>query len=414
MTGAVTDRFPVLEHAQYRKLLLANAVTTLGFWFTYIALFTRFVFETNVGPVSVAALSFVGLLPALLFGPVAGGIADRFDRRRLLVGAELASTAVLVALLLDDSMLVSFAAFFGLNVFTELYKPAQRAVVTQMMPPEDYVAANGLLSSTTTTARIVGPGVAGAIVAVVEPEVLFAVDAVTYLASVVVLATLPSYAVESEPDATLAVDLRRGVAFVRNHRTLGLLLLVGVGAYGTVGAFNALIPVFVRDVLALEATAYGFLMVGTSVGAFVAGLALGWLGDVVDELPSLAAALVVVGAGILTMVLAPVFGVVLAMGVVAGFGFSAVGSLALAVVQKQAGAEYTGRVVGLFRGSNKGSQLAAMALGGVAAATAGVTTVFAGVGLGLVGLGVVVGGVVTFTEWLHAPVPDDGTDVAGR
>lgn len=387
---AILERFPVLEYAEYRKLLAVNAVTTFGFWFTYIALFTRFVFETEVGVVSVAALSFVGLVPALLFGPVAGSVADRFDRRRLLIGAELASTAVLVALLLDDSKLVAYAAFFGLNAFTELYKPAQRAVLTRMVPEEEYVSANGLLSTTATVARIVGPGVAGALVAVVEPEVLFAADAVTYLASVVVLATLPSYTVESDSTSSLAADLGEGLAFVRNRRTLGLLIAIGVGAYGTVGAFNALIPVYVRDVLGLDATAYGVLMTGTAGGAFVAGVLLGWLGDAVDELPSLGASLIVVGGGIVAMVAFPTFGVVVAMGAIAGFGFSAVGSLALAVVQKRSGSTYTGRVVGLFRGANKGSQLAAMALGGVVAAATGVPAVFVGVGVGLAALGAAV------------------------
>lgn len=406
---ALSERFAVLGHAEYRKLLLSNVVTTTGFWFTYIALFTRFVFEANVGPVSVATLSFVGLLPALLLGPVAGGIADRFDRRRLMYGAEFASAVLLVVLLVERSTAVAYTAFFMLSALTELYKPAQRAVITQIVPEEDFLAANGLLSSTSTIARIAGPGVAGAIVAFVDPEVLFAVDAVSYLLSGLVLFRLPSYTVDDSEHQSFGVEFREGLAFVRNRGTLLLVLAVSVVAYGAVGVYNALLPVYVREVLDLGSTTFGVLTTGTSLGAFIGGVGLSWFGDDVSELFWLGVALVIVGAGVLTVVAVPAVGVVVVVVVAMGLGFSAVGAIALTMVQKLSGSEFTGRSVGIYRGANKGSQLAAMVLGGVAAAASGVSAVFVVVGTVLACLGVAV--VLLTRVGDLVPAPKTGTDV---
>lgn len=376
-----------LSHPDFRKLLLSRVVTAVGWWFTFIALFGQFVFEAQAGAVSVAGLTIASAIPSAVVSPVAGAIVDRFDRRRLLIGAELLSGSVVFVLVFHRSMLVGYASLLVLGAMSELFHPAQRAILPEMMSDEDLLAANGLLSNVSTVARIGGPGLAGLAIAFVEPELMFLLDAASYVVSAVVLYFLGSYAVDADAD-TLLGSFRDGVRYLRGQRTLVLILGVSLFGYVGAGAYNAILPLYVREALSLGSSMFGYLTTTTAFGAFLASVAVTTYGDLLDELRAVAGSVAVFGVGVLGLTADLSFPVVAAITVGMGFSFTALSIYAQTTIQDVAGSERTGRITGLYRSTNKVGQIGAMVAAGFIAANIGVVGLFSLTGAFLVVFGV--------------------------
>lgn len=382
------DRLDVLRERDYRRLMYSNAATTLGYWFTYVALYGKFAFEEQLGPVPIAGLAAVGLLPSLFVSPIAGSVVDLVDTRRTLVVSELGGAAAVSILVFSPSLTTAYACFFLFGSFNEIYKTAQRAYVTSLVDEDRLIQANALLKNVSTAARISGPGVAGALLVVLPTTAIFVVDAVSYVLSALLLATLASMQTDAPAETAVLEGFRNGVSFLRTRRRL--LATIGVSglAYGGAGVFNALVPIYVREVLGLETATFGVLTALTSGGAFVAGALLTVKGNVVDKYTGISLTTTTVGVGVLLLAAFARLTVVVPVAFVMGFSFSAVGIFAVTVVQETAGEQYTGRIIGMYRGVNKTSQLLLMSVAGVVAARTGVIDLFVGTGLLLTGVGV--------------------------
>lgn len=393
--GSWRESFRPLRHSDYRKLLLSTVVTSVGWWFTFIALFGQFAFEAEAGAISVAGLTMVSALPSALISPVAGTIVDRFDRRRLMITTELVSGAVVFALVFYQSFVVAYASIFVLGAMSELFHPAQRALLPAMLSDEDdLLAANGLLSNVSTIARIGGPGLAGFAIAFLEPEVMFLADAASYVLSAVVLYFFGTYAVDADED-TLLGSFRIGVRYLFDERVLLWIVGLSVIGYAGAGAYNAILPLYVREVMSLGSSTFGYLTTATAFGAFLASVTVTAYGDVIGELPAIAGSIVVLGACIFALTALQSILVVAVVAVLMGFSFTSQSIYAQTTIQSVAGSELTGRINGLYRSTNKVGQIGAMVAAGVVTANVGVVTLFSVTGVFLLVLGA--GAVVLFT-----------------
>ena len=233
----------------------------------------------------VGVVSAAGTFPVLLFALYAGVLADRYDRLRLVLGAQ-------ALLLIQASLLwwfqwsanMSIGWLFALALFggtvNALDIPARQSLIIDLVGREDLLDAIALNSSGFNLARIIGPSIAAVIIARFGLAWCFALNALSYGAVLIGLLRihLPrqgSRAVQASPRE----GLWQGLAYMRRTREVAALMRM-VAVYSIFGVpYLVLLPVIARDVLLQDARAYGFLLTCVGIGALIAALALAAVGQ---------------------------------------------------------------------------------------------------------------------------------------
>jgi MFS family permease len=217
-------------------------------------------------------------LPVLLFGLYGGVLADRYDKRRLLIGAQAAMGVLALALaLLDLSGAVQlwqvYGLAFGLGVASALDTPVRQAFVVEMVGPDDLPNAVSLNSATFNSARIVGPAAAGIAIAAVGTGWVFAANALSYVAVLAGLRAIRTYELFPSTRVERAKgQLREGLSYVRSRPDL-LVPMVLVFMVGTFGLnFQITLALVVKEVFGRSAGSYGLLSAFLAVGSLLGAL----------------------------------------------------------------------------------------------------------------------------------------------
>jgi MFS family permease len=302
---------------------------------------------------SAATLGLVlaaGGVPSLLLGPWGGAVADRFDLRRLIIATQAVS-GVLAAVLwgLAVAGRLSVGVIVGVGVvggFVQIVdSPARQALVGSLVPPDDLSSAVSLNGVLMNTARVVGPAVAGVLIATVGTTPCFAVNAVSYLAVIVaMLAVRPLATARRVPGS--AGGVRDGLRYAAGRQQLWLPLvmmsLVGLFAFN----FAVVLPVFARVAFNGGGGTYGLMSTVLSVGSVVGSLAVGLVRH--PRRTYLVAATVGFGislAGTAVSPTVPVACVALVLTGATGFAFA---TLASTTLQLHSAPAYRGRIVALW------------------------------------------------------------------
>lgn len=255
---------------EFRRLFLAHTVSRAGDAFNTVALVVL-VFRLTGSGRGVATTVAFEVAPVLLLGPVAGVVADRFPRRRVMIAADLVRAAVVFVLVVShDTTATVFAVAFGLSTAALLFNPAAASLVPDVVDDDELVAANSALWTTAVASQIVLAPLAGAVVAAFGVGPAFAVNAASYLVSAVFLSRLRA----GRDPADLAVagwrSARDGIVAVRSHPLLARLAVVQVLASLSAGATSGLLVVLAADALDVDASGFGLLLAAIGVGAVAA------------------------------------------------------------------------------------------------------------------------------------------------
>lgn len=228
-------------------------------------------------------------LPVLLFSIFGGVFVDRWPKRRVLLATQ--SAAMIQALLLWALIATGTVQLWHIYVLAlllgltnSLYLPASRAFVVEMVGREDLPNAVALNFSFSTLARIVGPGMAGIIIAASGVTTLFLLNALSFLPAMVSLALIKSHELHAQALQHRSVgerqntwqSLREGVEYVWKTPAVLLVVLV-VGLVLLFGSnFNVVLPLFATNVLHVGATGFGFLSAAIGIGSLCSALWLAW------------------------------------------------------------------------------------------------------------------------------------------
>jgi MFS family permease len=280
------DRFASLRafrHRNFRRFWLGAFVSNVGTWMETIAVGVWVTQSTGRGgwTATVAALMY---FPALVFGPLGGAIADRRDRRQLvawLTWAQLLLAATLAALALLGRLslpAVSVLAFLS-GCANALLAPVSSALLSELVPREDLLSALSLSSAQYNLGRIVGPGLAALVMAMGGLGAAFALNALSFVAVMVAVATVQLPAPEPRLHGHLLAEIRTGVRVA--HEDIGirtaLWLTFAVGAL--VAPFIGLLPVFAIVELGRGASGTSVLATAQGVGAVAAAFLAGSLAE---------------------------------------------------------------------------------------------------------------------------------------
>jgi len=271
--------FPALRHRNFRLFVVGQGISLVGYWMQSVAQ-GWLVYRLEGRPLDLGKVAVAGYLPILCLAPLAGVVADRLPRRRVLLVTQalLGLLALALGVLVwTGAVTVPLVVLFagGVGLVSALDVPTRQSFLVEMTSAEDLPNAIALNSSIFNGARLVGPALAGTLVAALGEAPCFFLNAASYVAVLVALALMRLPPSERPRTAqALGAGFLSGIRYVWGAPVLrNLLLLLGVVS-GLGVQYNLLMPVFARTVLRTNAFGYGLLHTAGGVGAIAAALQL--------------------------------------------------------------------------------------------------------------------------------------------
>jgi MFS family permease len=364
----------------FGRLWAASAVSNIGDGIA-LAAFPLLAAAFSRDPAAVAGLTFAFTAPWLVFGLPAGALADRFDRRLLMVSVDTARAAGVVALaaavLTDTAGLTAlYAAAFFLGSAETLFANASGSILPALVPQDRLEEANGRLGASASVANeFVGPPVGGLLfgVAVALP---FFVDAGSFAVAALLVAAMRGRFRPERLRTTLRADVIEGVRFVAGHSTLRLLLAAVAVLAVVDAAWYSILVLYAQEILGLGAVGFSLLLVAGGAGTVLGSLGAGRLRRRIGTRQALAAALLVAGAAQLALGLISSPGIAAAMVAAGNLAFGVWNVLALSLRQRLAPDALLGRVHSAYRFVGAGAYAVGALAGGSAAAALGLRAPF--------------------------------------
>jgi MFS family permease len=376
--------FAALSVPNYRRYYSGQAISLIGTWMQMTAQ-AWLVLKLTHSSTALGGIVALQTLPVLLLAPYGGVIADRVDKRKLMIGLQTlmgVQALVLGVLTVTGEVQVwqigVLAAILGVNNAFE--NPSRQSFMLEMVGPEHLRNAVSLNSVLVNVARMIGPAVAGILIATVGEGVCFLVNAGSFVFVVGSLATMDLRALNpSKPTPRAKGQLREGLSYVRSRREL-LIPLVMMGVVGCLTyEFQVSLPVMASQGLHAGPAGFGFMTAAMGVGAVVGGLLVAHRGK--TGIRPLTIAAFAFGIAVALAALAPNLGVELVTLALAGgasISFMATGNSTL---QLGAAESMRGRVMALWFVAFQGSTPIGGPIVGAVMAAFGAR---AGLGLGAV------------------------------
>ena len=268
----------VFRHRDFRFLLAGYAVSSTGDWLYSIALIV-YVLEVTGSPAWVAITTVVRFTPVVLLGTFGGVIADRFDRKRVMIFSDLARCSVMIGLTvvaLVEGPALAAAVLAGLSVtFACPYSPAVRAVVPTLVGEDDLTAANTLISTVENVSLALGPAVGGVLLLLGTPAAAFGLNAATFGVSIacnVAIRTslLPPALAEGERVPPMRERLTAGFAAIGSSSAALLLVALSIVFTAVYGAEIVLYSSAAEGILGIGDDGLAFMWAATGVGGIAA------------------------------------------------------------------------------------------------------------------------------------------------
>jgi len=345
-------RFAAFDNRNFRLYFVGQTISSVGSWLQSLAV-TWLVLEITNRSDRLGIAMALQFLPMLVLGAPAGVLADKVDNRRLLLATSTASG--LVALTFGVVVATGHVTIWWIYVLTMLLglalaveRPAMQAILFELVGPEllpNAVAANGTINS---VSRLVGPALAGVLIATVGIETCFFINAASYLVVIAALLALRSSELVTRPLIGRAKGrLREGFAYVRANpdvrRPLLVMTVVGTVAYN----FQTTFPSMVRFGFHRGAGAVGTAMSVSAIGSILGGIYIAGIKP--HPRRTLAIALAGFAAALLALALAPGYWPFVATTIVLGFASASFQSVNTVVLQQATEPSMQGRVMALHQ-----------------------------------------------------------------
>ncbi len=340
-----------LRNPTFARLYAAQTTNLLGDALTWLGL-ALLAFEVvgDNSPVVLSVALTLRVTAFVLLSPFAGVLADRRDRKTILVTTHLARMGIVSLLPFVSQVWQIYAIVLALNVFNAFFTPTYQATIPMVAGEQDYPQAIALSSATFQLLGVLGPGIAGAVAAFVGARQVFFLDALTFLIAAVLVITLPGRLQVKTTDSSRLSgrtwrEIQAGTVrlFADPVLRYALAMQLVTSVAGAVVLINTV--GYVQGILKLGSVQYGWIMAAFGVGATIAAAASGSLGQ---RWPR--TGIILLGATLMTIALLPAsyvgFSILLALWLVAGAGQTLVNVSAQMLIADRTPTEFQGRVYG--------------------------------------------------------------------
>lgn len=376
--GRWPEGMRALRHRNFRLFWSGQLVSLIGTWMQGVAQ-GWLVLELTNDPLALGLVAAAQFTPVIVFGLFAGVLADAVSKRAALIVTQVA--AMVLALVLGLLVLFGLVEVWHVFVLAVLLglvnavdMPVRQAFSVEMVGREDIANAVALNSAVFNGTRIIGPAIAGLLIATVGLAVCFLLNAVSYVAVIAGLLLMRRSELAPVPPSGLQRNVRsvvdqltEGLRYVRDEPTIRLCLAV-LGIVATVALnFQVLLPLLARDVLGGGADTFGFLMAASGIGSLTSSLQIAF-----GLRPTLRLLLVGAGAvGVAVIGLAISRSLVVSLGLMllSGWGLIAMAATTNTIIQLSTPDALRGRVMSVYTTAFAGSvPIGGLFAGSVAAA----------------------------------------------
>ncbi len=297
----MSTRFVALQHRDFRLLWFGRLFSAIGYQMQFIAVNWHVVvllegqtfditllgrtFEVGVEALGLGSLGLVRILPVIVFALVGGMVADTVDRRKLLIITQTISLFVSLALAITTlsgqatllAIYLLTAAGAAVVAFDE---PARQAIVPNIVPPAHLTNAVSLNTLLFYTASVVGPAVAGVLIASVDIGLVYLIGAISILAVISSLLLMRYRPVDRPARSGLGwAALKEGLQFTYRAPLIWSTMLLDF--YATLfSSARTMLPLVARDILGMGPAGYGLLATAQPVGAILAGVVMAWRSEI--------------------------------------------------------------------------------------------------------------------------------------
>ena len=348
--------FIAFTYRNYRLFWLGQLISVTGTWMQSLAQ-SWLVYEIlGASPFQLGLVNVLQFLPVLVFGIPAGIIADRFPKRSILMVTQstmMLLSGVLAVLVITDVVqlwhVYLVATLFGCANAVDM--PTRQAFVSEMVDRDALMNAIALNSALFNTGRIIGPAIAGLLLAIMGPGPLFAINAASYIAVLIGLLMMNTAPITNTSTVGPIQRLREGLAYIRSEPVISRTIIM-VGMIGIFGMnFNVWVPVLASDAFDAGSSAYGQLFSAMGAGSLLGALSLAFSGRSPNR-NRMVAAVFAMGAGEIVLGVVAASGTALMLGALSlalvGFMSTNTMSTANTLVQTTASDELRGRVMAVY------------------------------------------------------------------
>lgn len=350
----VNNPFLALRHRNFRLYTTGMLISTIGTWMQSIAQ-PWLAYSLTKSPFLLSLVGALQFTPVLLFSLFAGVVIDKYPRKTLIIITQAASLLITLPLaILAWTGQVQYWHILVLAIaqgfVNTLDIPARQSFVVELVSRDDLMNAIALNSTVFNLSRVIGPALAGIIMAVAGVAMCFALNAISFaavLVSLFFIKPLPIYH-PPKPSTKALAEIREGLRYIRSSRVLmqTLILIAILGTF--VPNFSVLVPVFATDILQLNETGFAFLMSFLGIGSLGGALYIAAISHTGPRRWIMRIVPLIVSIGMLLTGLTRTFiltGLLLA---VTGFFFVAFNANATSTLQMNASDEYRGRVMSVY------------------------------------------------------------------
>lgn len=279
LTRLLSDTFRSLRHRNYRLFFFGQLVSLIGTWLENTA-FSWLVYSLTKDSMALGIMGFLGSIPVLLLSVIAGTVADEYPKRRLLIITQAAAGGISIALAGylwtgNSSIVIIGIARFVLGIVTAFDLPTRQAFVVEMASKEDVTNAVALNSTVFNGARLIGPAVAGYIIASISMTMCFFLNGVSFLAVIIGLTMMRFDHVivhKRQHEQSRVESMKEGLRYLNGIPQLKALmaLVIAMTLFGW--SYTVNLPVVAGALLKGGAATYSAMLSANGAGALLAAL----------------------------------------------------------------------------------------------------------------------------------------------
>ena len=343
-----------LRHRNFRLFFAGQSISVIGTWMTRVAT-SWLVYRLTGSALLLGTVSFAGQIPTFLLAPIAGVIVDRIDRRKVLVWTQaLAMLQSLALAWLTLSNRITISEVLALSAFQGLINafdmPARQSFMVQMVEDRTHLSnAIAINSSMVNMARLVGPSLAGLLIAVKNEGWCFLVDGISYIAVILslLLMRVPR-SEESRARTSMVMQLHEGWTYVAGFVPIRSILLLFALLSLMGWPFMVLMPIFAARILHGGPHTLGFLMGAVGIGSLVSALSLVLRRSVRGLTRVIPVAAIIFGIGLIAFGSSHTLWLSLLMMLVTGFGMMQGLTSSNTIIQTLVDENMRGRVMSYY------------------------------------------------------------------
>jgi predicted MFS family arabinose efflux permease len=357
-TSTLRRVFKAFQYRDFRLMWFGACISSIGTWMQIVAQ-SWLVYRLSHSAFLLALDQFLGGIPIFLFSLIGGVVADRVERRRILLASQYlqllcaALLTVLVATgvvhvwhILCLSFVAGFAQAFG--------GPAYLALIPSLVEREDMPNAIALNSIQFNMAVMIGPALAGQALAKLGEKWCFGLNAISFLAPIISLSIISARFLPQKTTDSLFSSLKQGIEFVRQQQAMGAIIVLAFCVTGLSMPMRTYIPVFVQDIFHRGPETYGDLLSLMGLGSICGSLAIAGSGNLRNKGRVALVMLLCLGAAIAGFAASRSLSMTCAIVGLVGFFMMAVFATMNALVQMITTDEMRGRVMSVYNCAFRG------------------------------------------------------------